>query len=114
MSALNDFREETRAWLAEHCPPGARGEGQVSTGSSKITIQDPDVILWLDRMIERGWTVPTWPRAYGGAELSMDEYMIAERTENTIAEMTEEMIADQTKKGGKVITGMIARRRNGN
>ncbi|HMB90970.1 MAG TPA: acyl-CoA dehydrogenase family protein, partial [Rhodothermales bacterium] len=76
MSALDDFREETRAWLAEHCPPGARGEGQVPTGSSKITIQDPDVILWLDRMIERGWTVPTWPRAYGGAELSMDEYVV--------------------------------------
>ena len=43
MSALDDFRSETRAWLAENCPRGARGEGQVPTGSTKITIQDPDV-----------------------------------------------------------------------
>ena len=66
---LADFRRETRAWLKEHCPTGARGEGQVPTGSTKIRIEDPDVRLWLERMAEKGWTAPTWPKAYGGAEL---------------------------------------------
>jgi len=73
MSSLEDFRGEVRAWLAEHCPPGARGPGPVPTGSSRITIEDPDTRLWLERMVERGWTVPTWPVAYGGGGLSDDE-----------------------------------------
>jgi alkylation response protein AidB-like acyl-CoA dehydrogenase len=27
-------------------------------------------------MAERGWTVPTWPKAYGGAELDRDQYQV--------------------------------------
>lgn len=72
---LKLFRAQTRAWLEENCPPGARGPGQIPFGSSKITL-DSDTRLWLDRMASRGWTVPTWPRAYGGAELSNAEYRI--------------------------------------
>ena len=58
-SDLEGFREETRAWLAEHCPPGARGPGEIPSGSTKEEVQDPDTRLWLERMAERGWTVPT-------------------------------------------------------
>jgi len=76
MSALDQFRAETRQWLAENCPPGARGPGQVPNGSSMIEIQDPDVQLWLDRMVDKCWTVPTWPKEYGGGGLSTAEYMI--------------------------------------
>lgn len=75
-SSLTAFRAETRAWLEENCPPGARGEGQVPTGSTKIRIHDADVQLWLERMVERGWTVPTWPREYGGAGLSTEQYVV--------------------------------------
>ena len=73
---LAEFRRDTRAWLAENCPPGARGPGPVSTGSSKLKITDKDTLLWLDRMIERGWTVPSWPTAYGGGGLDKDQYLI--------------------------------------
>ena len=76
MSELQSFREETRAWLEENCPPGARGPGEVSNGSTKIVIQDPDTRLWLERMVERGWTVPSWPREYGGGGLSNSEYVV--------------------------------------
>lgn len=76
MADLETFRAETRAWLAENCPPGARGPGPVSNGSTKIEIKDPDTRLWLERMAARGWTVPTWPRAYGGGGLSKEEYVI--------------------------------------
>ena len=75
MSQLDAFRADTRDWLQDNCPPGARGSGQIPWGSSKIDLQ-PDVELWLQRMAERGWTVPTWPRAYGGADLSRDEYTV--------------------------------------
>ena len=76
MSALEEFRSDARAWLEENCPPGARGPGQVATVSTKIEIQDPDTGLWLERMAEKGWTVPTWPSAYGGAGLTTQELVV--------------------------------------
>ena len=75
-SDLQEFRQETRSWLADNCPAGARGEGQVPTGSTVIPIQHPDTQVWLDRMIEKGWTVPTWPTEYGGAGLSTPEFVV--------------------------------------
>ena len=76
MSDLKNFRETTRAWLEENCPPGARGPGEVSNGSTKIVIEDADTRLWLERMVEKGWTVPSWPKAYGGGGLSTEKYVI--------------------------------------
>lgn len=76
MSILEEFRSEARAWLEENCPPGARGPGQVPNGSSKIEIEDADTQLWLERMAEKGWTVPTWPAAYGGADLTTQELVV--------------------------------------
>jgi len=73
---LREFRQETRAWLAEQCPTGARGPGPISNGSTKIKITDADTLLWLERMVEKGWTVPNWPREFGGGGLSNDEYLI--------------------------------------
>ena len=73
---IEAFREETRAWLAEYCPPGARGPGPISNGSSKIVIEDADTRVWLERMVEKGWTVPTWPTAYGGGGLNQQEYLV--------------------------------------
>lgn len=73
---LEEFRLETRAWLEANCPPGARGPGEISNGSSKIEIKDPDTRLWLQRMVEKGWTVPSWPKEYGGGDLSTAEYVV--------------------------------------
>lgn len=75
MAAIDDFRAETRAWLADNCPEGARGPGQIPTGSTIIEIENSDTQVWLDRMIEKGWTTPTWPTEYGGGGLSTEEYM---------------------------------------
>jgi len=70
-----EFRLEARAWLEENCPAGAKGDGQIATGSTKIEITNSDVRLWLDRMAEKGWTVPTWPAEYGGAGLNTEEFV---------------------------------------
>ncbi|MGE0624362.1 MAG: acyl-CoA dehydrogenase family protein [Pseudomonadales bacterium] len=75
MSDLGQFREESRRWLEANCPAGARGPGPVSIGSRSLDLGE-DVRLWLERMAEKGWTVPTWPREYGGAELDRDEYRV--------------------------------------
>lgn len=69
MSPSAEFRSQVADWLAENCPEGVRGPGQIATGSSKIKLQ-PDVALWLERMAEKGWTAPTWPTEYGGGGLS--------------------------------------------
>jgi len=76
MSQIEGFREDTRIWLEKNCPSGAKGVGQVPTGSTKIKIDDSDVTLWLDRMIEKGWTVPTWPSEYGGGALTTEQYVV--------------------------------------
>jgi alkylation response protein AidB-like acyl-CoA dehydrogenase len=75
LSDLENFRLETRAWLEANCPAGARGPGYVPIGSRAIELE-PDTRLWLDRMIAKGWTVPTWPRQYGGAELDRNQYAV--------------------------------------
>ena len=72
---INDFRLETRDWLSTNCPEGARGAGVIPWGSSKIPLP-PDSALWLERMAERGWTVPTWPQQYGGAALDKNLYPV--------------------------------------
>jgi alkylation response protein AidB-like acyl-CoA dehydrogenase len=69
MSELTEFRREVAAWLEDNCPEGARGPGPVSVGSSKVTLP-ADVQLWLERCAERGYTVPTWPKQYGGGGLT--------------------------------------------
>ncbi|MCZ6656761.1 MAG: acyl-CoA dehydrogenase family protein [Gammaproteobacteria bacterium] len=76
MAELETFREATRAWLEENCPSGARGPGPIPNGSTKIEITDTDTRVWLERMIEKGWTVPSWPTEYGGGGLSKDEYLV--------------------------------------
>lgn len=72
---INAFRHDVRSWLQQNCPVGARGPGQIPWGSRSVVLE-PDVRRWLDACIERGFTVPTWPREYGGAALTRDEYLV--------------------------------------
>ena len=69
MSEIAEFRSEVRGWLAENCPEGAKGPGQIAVGSTKIELE-PDVALWLERCAEKGFTAPTWPTEFGGGGLS--------------------------------------------
>lgn len=81
MGTLDAFRLETRAWLQENCPSSMRGPdvGGADDGDSPVwggrraKWTNPEAKLWLDRMAERGWTAPGWPREYGGGGLSPDE-----------------------------------------
>lgn len=74
--ALETFRLETRAWLEANCPDSMRGEytpDDACWGGKKWVFANPDQKLWLDRMAAKGWTVPTWPKEYGGGGLTKDE-----------------------------------------
>jgi alkylation response protein AidB-like acyl-CoA dehydrogenase len=48
-------------------------EGETVWGGRKEQFANPDSKVWLDRMAERGWTAPTWPKEYGGGGLTADE-----------------------------------------
>ena len=54
---------------------GARGAGVVPWGSRKVELPK-DSRVWLENMATKGWTVPTWPKAYGGAGLDPAQYLI--------------------------------------
>lgn len=76
MSELDTFRQDTRSWLEANCPPSMRTptpEDEVVWGGRSQVYKNPESQLWLERMAERGWTCPTWPKEYGGGGLSADE-----------------------------------------
>ena len=58
------FRADARAWLEANFPPALKTEAGRRTGEAK---------LWRERMADKGWGAPTWPKAYGGGGLSRGE-----------------------------------------
>lgn len=77
--ALDQFRAETREWLEANCPPSMRTpqtEDEVVWGGRGEKFKNPESKLWLDRMAEKGWTAPNWPKAYGGGGLSKGQSVI--------------------------------------
>ncbi|MGA3228893.1 MAG: acyl-CoA dehydrogenase family protein [Candidatus Binatus sp.] len=80
MDNLETFRIETRAWLEANCPPEMRrpvqGEEDACWGGRHPVFQSDAQRLWLERMAAKGWTVPEWPREYGGGGLTRDEAKI--------------------------------------
>jgi len=76
VSDLDSFRQETRAWLEENCPDSMRtpgSEAETVWGGRHEQFANPDSKLWLERMGEKGWTCPTWPKQYGGGGLNKAE-----------------------------------------
>ena len=76
---LAAFRAETREWLADNCPPSMRTRmvaGEEVNGGSKRQSTNPDAHVWMERMASRGWTVPTWPEAYGGGGLDQARFLV--------------------------------------
>ena len=81
-AGLDQFRAETRDWLEENCPQSMRTpqvEDETVWGGRREKFKNPDSKLWLDRMAEKGWTAPTWPKAYGGGGLSREENLILQQ-----------------------------------
>ncbi len=84
MSELETFRAEARAWLEQNCPPEMRtpvtGDADICWGGRRFQFQSPAQQQWMQRMAERGWTVPTWPKEYGGAGLSKAQEQVLRKT----------------------------------
>jgi alkylation response protein AidB-like acyl-CoA dehydrogenase len=80
MADLEQFRTDTRAWLEANCPAEMRtpmrGEKDLCWGGRNFAFQSEAQKQWLDVMASRGWTVPDWPKEYGGGGLSPAEAKI--------------------------------------
>jgi alkylation response protein AidB-like acyl-CoA dehydrogenase len=80
MAELETFRSETRAWLEANCPPEMRepmrDETDICWGGRNPTFKNDAQKRWMDVMAARGWTVPDWPKDYGGGGLSPAETKI--------------------------------------
>jgi alkylation response protein AidB-like acyl-CoA dehydrogenase len=77
---LETFRAETRAWLEANCPAEmrepVRSDADVVWGGRDQSKMTPAQKQWMDAMGARGWTVPDWPKEYGGGGLSPAETKI--------------------------------------
>jgi alkylation response protein AidB-like acyl-CoA dehydrogenase len=77
MDELVAFRVETRAWLEANCPAPmrepVRSDADLCWGGRNPVFSCPEQKLWMQRMAARGWTVPDWPKVYGGGGLSATE-----------------------------------------
>ena len=80
MSDLETFRTETRAWLEANCPPEmrepARDDSDVFWGGRKATFKNDAQKAWFEACRDKGYTVPSWPKEYGGAGLNPAEAKI--------------------------------------
>lgn len=73
MVDLEQFRAQTRAWLEANCPQSQRQPmtpEQQYWGGRGVEFPSEDAKLWFERMRDRGWIVPEWPKEYGGGSHS--------------------------------------------
>ncbi|MGB8327920.1 MAG: acyl-CoA dehydrogenase family protein [Steroidobacteraceae bacterium] len=92
MTEDDTFRQETRAWLEQNCPPSLRRppgsaaltEADLCRGGRKWKFASDDQRLWLQQMAARGWTAPDWPTQYGGGGLTAAQCKIVREEQTRI------------------------------
>ena len=88
MTDLESFRVEIRNWLERNCPAEMRqplrDEHDAVWGGRHPTFKNDAQRVWLERMVEKGWTAPEWPSQYGGGGLSKQEGRILKEEMNAI------------------------------
>ncbi|MEG2047602.1 MAG: acyl-CoA dehydrogenase family protein [Comamonas sp.] len=81
MTELETFKQEVAGWLEENCPVSMRRpivSEEMVWGSSQLEFINEDQKLWFERMRDRGWFAPAWPKEYGGGGLNPKEARILE------------------------------------
>ena len=66
---IDAFRAEARDWLQANFPASLKGRGGLMAMEGPASDR-ADFNAWTKAMGDKGWGVPTWPRAYGGGGLS--------------------------------------------
>jgi alkylation response protein AidB-like acyl-CoA dehydrogenase len=80
MDDMGEYREIVREWLEANCPAEmrepVRDESDLCWGGRNPAFKSDAQRRWMEIMAERGWTVPDWPKVYGGGGLSPAEAKI--------------------------------------
>src|SRR6201995_1983058 len=80
MADLDTFRKETRAGLEANCPPKMRrpmtADEDTFWGGRNAKFSSEPQRVWFERMRDKGWTIPHWPKQYGGGGLDGEEAKI--------------------------------------
>ncbi len=87
MSDLAEFQQHVHDWLQENCPASMRVRPTQKDnvyGGRKWQWDNDDARVWLERMVEQGWTVPDWPKEYGGAGLDAQQVKVLRREMNKL------------------------------
>ena len=78
--SMTDFRKELRDWLEANCPAemrdGAASEETICWGGKDWVFSSDAQRDWLNACAAKGYTVPTWPKEYGGAGFNRDQQKI--------------------------------------
>jgi alkylation response protein AidB-like acyl-CoA dehydrogenase len=80
---VDTFRTEARDWLGANFPASLKGKGAIMYAEG-ATPHGGDVRAWTKAMGEKGWGVPTWPKAYGGGGLSQAQARALQQEMNAI------------------------------
>ena len=78
----DQFRIEVSDWLEANCPASMRqpiSAEQMVWGGSRLKFSSEDQRLWFERMRDRGWFAPDWPRQYGGGGLDAGQAHVLEQ-----------------------------------
>ena len=77
---LEGFRVELRDWLEANCPAEMRGgevsEASICWGGKNFKFETVVQRDWMERVVFKGYIVPTWPVEYGGAGLNRSQEKI--------------------------------------
>jgi alkylation response protein AidB-like acyl-CoA dehydrogenase len=78
--ALDAFRAEARDWLEANFPQSLRGDPEAGQRAMMGGVKPTgDALVWKQRMADKGWGTPTWPKKYGAGGLSPAEARVLQQ-----------------------------------
>ncbi len=82
---IDAFRTDVREWMEANYPAELRNGGDVPMTEAMMGMKpSAAAITWRQRVGDKGWGVPTWPKAYGGGGLSSAEARVVQQEMNRI------------------------------
>lgn len=68
---LSDFRTEVRAFIRSNLPAEVRERFRKGMAIDRATM-----LTWHRKLVEKGWAARAWPKAYGGAEMTLEQQYV--------------------------------------
>ena len=93
---LATWREEVRAFVNEHWgreDDSALGPFDEEADPSRREEREQKVSAWLDKLADRGWLAPAWPKKYGGADMSvLEQFVLSQELNEAGAPTSRQML----------------------